>query len=460
MNIQSAISVSTAPPPPSSATAAEDAAASSGFAALIAGQSEAPANAHPIGGAPKTVNAKGIPETSLDTAPAEPDADNVAAADATALLNSLILMAEPRTETKADQPVPAGPEANSAADLSPATALSLVPPQTTPPPTPVPSTPDVDKTAMPSTASAEKSAMSGRQNTASFANEMDSVTDAPQADDFKRILAAGTPDSDGTAAPRAEQSQSASDSIKVSSLSGDGGQRPLLSAAGALATQDDGGAAGQNAESDSDQPAAQTDTAARKSETEAKSNSFEANLLKTSNEPSVPTAQPTAQAPVASVTRAANAEPASDPSTSAIGAIRAPSEQVALHVARAAADGDNNIRIQLQPGDLGTVDVRLHLGADGRVTAAIAADRQETLELLQRDAAGLERALQDAGLRPTDTSLSFSLRGDGRGGYGAGERPQPFQLYANGEAAIADKPSAQLINAYRPRSSGEIDITV
>ena len=38
------------------------------------------------------------------------------------------------------------------------------------------------------------------------------------------------------------------------------------------------------------------------------------------------------------------------------------------------------------------------------------ADRSDTLDLLRRDASGLERALQDAGLKTADNSLQFSLR--------------------------------------------------
>jgi chemotaxis protein MotD len=38
------------------------------------------------------------------------------------------------------------------------------------------------------------------------------------------------------------------------------------------------------------------------------------------------------------------------------------------------------------------------------------ADRTDTLDMLRKDTAGLERALQDAGLKTSDNSLQFSLR--------------------------------------------------
>ena len=107
----------------------------------------------------------------------------------------------------------------------------------------------------------------------------------------------------------------------------------------------------------------------------------------------------------------------------------APVEQVAIHIAKAAADNVNRINIQLDPADLGRVDVKMEVGHDGRVLATIAADRPATLDMLQRDAAGLQRALQDAGLNADGQSLSFSLRQDsgqanGNSGQGTGNSNQ------------------------------------
>ncbi|HET6520744.1 MAG TPA: flagellar hook-length control protein FliK [Geminicoccaceae bacterium] len=91
--------------------------------------------------------------------------------------------------------------------------------------------------------------------------------------------------------------------------------------------------------------------------------------------------------------------------------------QVGLYLRRAAHDRVERLVVRLEPEELGRVEVRLDFGRDGRVSALIAADRPETLEALQRDARGLERALQDAGLRPGDHGLSFSLRREGGGGH-------------------------------------------
>ena len=42
----------------------------------------------------------------------------------------------------------------------------------------------------------------------------------------------------------------------------------------------------------------------------------------------------------------------------------------------------------------------------------VSIERPETFELLQRDARGLEKALQDAGLKTDSGSLSFNLKGE------------------------------------------------
>ena len=87
--------------------------------------------------------------------------------------------------------------------------------------------------------------------------------------------------------------------------------------------------------------------------------------------------------------------------------------QVAVQIKKAIGQGNDQIRIQLKPAELGRVDVRLEVTDSGRAVAIVSAERPETLDLLQRDAAGLRQALQDAGLSTNSNSLSFNLRGEG-----------------------------------------------
>ncbi|MCH8197115.1 MAG: flagellar hook-length control protein FliK [Proteobacteria bacterium] len=91
-------------------------------------------------------------------------------------------------------------------------------------------------------------------------------------------------------------------------------------------------------------------------------------------------------------------------------------DQLAVHIVKAAAEGMDKISIKLRPAALGHIEIQLELSHDGRIAAVVTAEKSETLELLQRDARGLERALQEAGLRTNSDSLNFNLRGEGRDG--------------------------------------------
>ncbi len=87
------------------------------------------------------------------------------------------------------------------------------------------------------------------------------------------------------------------------------------------------------------------------------------------------------------------------------------SDQVALRLSKATQDGDSRITIKLVPAELGRIEVRLDVASDGRVTAHFQVEQSSTLDLLQKDAKGLERALSDAGLKMDSQSLNFNMRG-------------------------------------------------
>ncbi len=103
---------------------------------------------------------------------------------------------------------------------------------------------------------------------------------------------------------------------------------------------------------------------------------------------------------------------------------------VAIAIAAHASAGKNSFAIRLDPPELGRVDVRLTVDKDGHITSHLVADRQDTLTLLQRDASGLQRALQDAGFKTADNGLQFSLRDSF-----AGQQQQQQQQQSNGGTA-------------------------
>ena len=137
-------------------------------------------------------------------------------------------------------------------------------------------------------------------------------------------------------------------------------------------------------------------------------------------------------------------------------------DQLAVHIVKAAAQGMDKISIQLRPAALGHIEIQLELSHDGRITAVVTAEKSETLDLLQRDARGLERALQEAGLRTNSDSLNFNLRGEGRDG---GQEMPDHAAAAGGtpiEAeTLADISAAQMAGYANARAAlGGVDIRV
>jgi flagellar hook-length control protein FliK len=101
------------------------------------------------------------------------------------------------------------------------------------------------------------------------------------------------------------------------------------------------------------------------------------------------------------------------------------SDQVAVQIYQMGKTKSDRIDMQLFPGDLGRVDVRLDINKEGMVRAMITCDNAQTQDLLQKDSRSLERAFQQAGLQTDNSSLSFNLRG------GDAQQQQAYQQNAN-----------------------------
>ena len=85
-------------------------------------------------------------------------------------------------------------------------------------------------------------------------------------------------------------------------------------------------------------------------------------------------------------------------------------DQIRVAVTKGAKQGLDRVQIQLKPAELGRVDVRLEMNADNQVRVTVVAENRDTLDLMQRDSRGLEKALQDAGLRTDSDDIEFELR--------------------------------------------------
>jgi flagellar hook-length control protein FliK len=106
---------------------------------------------------------------------------------------------------------------------------------------------------------------------------------------------------------------------------------------------------------------------------------------------------------------AAATAPAQAPGLQAAAQVPVPLAGVALAIASRAFEGNNHFEIRLDPPELGRIEVHLDVDRDGNVTSHLVAHRAETLDLLRRDMTGLQRALQDAGLKTADNGMQFTL---------------------------------------------------
>jgi flagellar hook-length control protein FliK len=73
--------------------------------------------------------------------------------------------------------------------------------------------------------------------------------------------------------------------------------------------------------------------------------------------------------------------------------------QIAFELARQVNDGNTRFQIRLDPPELGRIDVRLDIDKAGQVNARLTVEKAETLDLMQRDQRGLERAPAAGGHR-------------------------------------------------------------
>ena len=87
-----------------------------------------------------------------------------------------------------------------------------------------------------------------------------------------------------------------------------------------------------------------------------------------------------------------------------------PSDQVQIGIRQAVESGTDRITIQLDPADLGRVEIRMDVADNGKTHLVFTADKASTLDALSRGAHGLERSLADAGIKADAGTMEFNLR--------------------------------------------------
>jgi flagellar hook-length control protein FliK len=90
--------------------------------------------------------------------------------------------------------------------------------------------------------------------------------------------------------------------------------------------------------------------------------------------------------------------------------LQTPTRDIALQIAKHLSNGVNRFNIRISPPEMGRIEIRMEITESGRVSAHLVADKPETLELLQKDRAALEKAMTAAGLDTDAGSLNFSMR--------------------------------------------------
>lgn len=117
-------------------------------------------------------------------------------------------------------------------------------------------------------------------------------------------------------------------------------------------------------------------------------------------------------------------------------------DQVKVAITQAKSDGVERITIQLDPAELGRVEVKMHTGSDGQTQVLFTIDKPSTFDALSRDARSLERSLQDAGIKADAGSMQFNLRQQpqtqlqsGLGGQQG--QPAPFEQSEEEESVAA-----------------------
>ncbi len=121
-------------------------------------------------------------------------------------------------------------------------------------------------------------------------------------------------------------------------------------------------------------------------------------------------------------------------------------QMVATQVSKAAKGNDaGKVTIQLDPPELGRVEVRLEFHSDQNVRAHLVVEKPETYLMLQRDAHALEKALQDAGLETGSDSLNYEMAEGDYFGDRKNNNSSSGENSQTGENSINDDESLEII---------------
>ncbi|WP_420131589.1 flagellar hook-length control protein FliK [Rhodopseudomonas sp.] len=138
-------------------------------------------------------------------------------------------------------------------------------------------------------------------------------------------------------------------------------------------------------------------------------------------------------------------------------------QDLAVTIAARANAGNSRFEIRLDPAELGRIDVRIEVDRHGQVTSHLTVEKPETLAMLRQDQTQLQRALDNAGLKTSDSGLQFSLRDQSSSGQ-QGQQQQDSGRHAQ-RLVIKDEDLSPAMTAGRSygrmlSASGGVDIRI
>lgn len=135
-----------------------------------------------------------------------------------------------------------------------------------------------------------------------------------------------------------------------------------------------------------------------------------------------------------------------------------PLHLVPVEIGARALAGNKRFDIRLDPAELGRIDVTLEISDKGEVSAKLTVDRVETLHMLQRDARTLERAFEQAGLKPSEGGIDMSLRDSSDQQAGARQQRQDDEMPRGRRAWVQATDDSAIITeaATLPRTGGRL----
>ena len=139
---------------------------------------------------------------------------------------------------------------------------------------------------------------------------------------------------------------------------------------------------------------------------------------------------------------------------------------LAAQILKKLDDRSTRFDMELEPAGLGRVDVRLEVGAHGRITAAMSFDNPHAAAEMKNRAGELTRALEQAGF-DVSGGLSFDLAGDQgqAGGKGAAQDQSGSPRAGRAFQAVLDGAAGPELAASGPvrgrwSAAGNVDITI